>query len=930
MHINSPPPVEAEHGVTHTGNGVRNTAERAPALTHTMATPPHSPLLMREFLKALDSTATRFTFQFFRDPKHRKNDPHPRGLHLIHHCTESDACALAEKWNTLEHGYGLYVTINETDLVGRKRENVTRVRAVFVDADEDLPTIIARLKGLLPPSAIVQSSLGRAQFYWLVDDTFPLGEFERIQRALIAKLGTDPQVHDLPRVMRVPGTLHLKAEPQLVKLKLGSPVRYSLDQIIEGLELASFIGAGKQTRGSVPLFEIPDGKLRSRFSTLPPDNALSARLELPPPDILRLRSAYEILARAGKLTERDGWRDLLLFPLTEEAKLRPAEEVELKSLFHEISALAGGDTSQNEAQWHSSMGSHVSNPRTLRSVFSAARELGWDDPANRPNWAHSDAGASGAIIPNNARRAKIAYLPGEIARAAEEAEAALNDGGAKLFRRGSNLVRPEVVETTGFKGRVTHQSLLRVATVPMLVRMLSQVAIFMRPIKGSQKPINPPEEVARGILVGQDSWSFPSVAGVVTSPTLRPDGSILAAEGYDPDTKLYVAKTPKLPPIPGPLTKDHAARALSYLDSLLDEFPFEDAASRSVALSGILTVVCRGAFPVAPLHAVTAPTPGSGKSYLIDVIAAVANGNFAAVFTWSTSSEENEKRIDGALLDGSSIIAIDNISMDFGGDKICQTVERPLASVRRLGQSDRFEVENRATVFATGNNLVLKGDITRRALVAVLDPRLDRPELRQFRRKPTEVVFADRGGFIAAALTVVAAYIQAGQPNKLPPLASFEAWSDTIRSALAWLGHADPVETMKRVIDEDPDHQARVEFCRAWAALGGQARTVDQLIEAGEAKATVTPAAGSNNSAMGSQFANQQFRDALLEVAGIRGNIDKDRFAKWLRTNNGRVIDGHIIRKQKARKTLWSIGPAKNAQPSQGSTPLSGSAVQKK
>jgi putative DNA primase/helicase len=443
-------------------------------------------------------------------------------------------------------------------------------------------------------------------------------------------------------------------------------------------------------------------------------------------------------------------------------------------------------------------------------------------------------------------------------------------------------------------------------------------------------PINPPEPVARSILVGQDSWTFPSVAGVLTSPTLRPDGSILVAEGYDPDTKLYVAKIPKLPPMPGPLTKDDALRALSHLDSLLDEFPFEDAASRSVALSGILTVVCRGAFPVAPLHAVTAPTPGSGKSYLIDVIAAVANGNFAAVFTWSTSSEENEKRIDGALLDGSSIIAIDNISMDFGGDKICQTVERPLASVRRLGQSDRFEVENRATVFATGNNLVLKGDITRRALVAVLDPRLDRPELRQFRRKPTEVVFADRGQFIADALTVVAAYIQAGQPNKLPPLASFEAWSDTVRSALAWLGQADPVETMKRVIDEDPDHQARVEFCRAWAALGGPARTIDQLIEAGEAKATVTPTAGSNNSASTPQFANQQFRDALLEVAGIRGNIAKDRLAKWLRANKGRVIDGHIIGKQKARKALWSIGPAKSAQPSQGSAPLSSSPGRKR
>jgi RepB DNA-primase from phage plasmid len=820
---------------------------------------------------------------------------------------------LAREWNTPDHGYGVYVAINATDFGGRKRENVIRARAVFVDADNNLPELAARLKGLLAPSAIVQSSRGRAQFYWWVDDTFPLDEFEPVQRALIAQLGTDPQVYDLPRVMRLSGSLHLKGQPQLVNLKIGARARYSLDKIIEGLKLGPHIGASRPARGLTPPFEIPSGKLSSQFSNLPPDNALSAGNELSKPNI-RLRSAYDILARAGKLTEREGWRDLLLFPLTQQAKLRPEDEAELKSLFDEISALADGDTTQNEAQWHYSMGSHVDNPRTLGSVFAAARELGWDDPTNRPNGAYTVASALGATLPNSTRRAKIAYVQGEIARAAEEAEAVLIDGGAKLFRRGSHLVRPEVVETTGFKGRVTHQSLLRVATVPMLVRMLSQVAIFMRPIKGSEKPINPPEEVARSILVGQDSWSFPSVAGVVTSPTLRPDGSILATEGYDPATKLYVAKIPLMPTIPVNLTKENAAHALLFLDKLLDEFPFEDPASRSVALSGILTTVCRGAFPVAPMHAITAPTPGSGKSYLIDVIVAIANGNFAAVFTWSTSMEENEKRIDGALLDGSSTIAIDNISMDFGGDKICQTVERPLASVRRLGQSDRFEVENRATVFATGNNLVLKGDITRRALVANLDPRVDRPELRQFRRKPTDVVFADRGLYIAAALTVVAAYMQAGQPNKLPPLASFEVWSDTIRSALTWLGRSDPVETMKRVIDEDPDHQARLELCRAWVAFGGQARTVDQLIEAGDAKAPASPSAMSSNPASGAQYTNQRFREALVEVAGLRGNIDKDRLSKWLRTNNGRVIEGLIVRKHKARKTLWSIGSAKDGQ----------------
>ena len=104
---------------------------------------------------------------------------------------------------------------------GRKRGNIVRVRAVLVDADEDLPGVISRLQGLLPTSAIVRSSAGRAQFYWWVVDDFPVEQFEPVQRALIAKLGTDPNVHDLPRVMRLPGTLHLKSEPQLVTMTVG-------------------------------------------------------------------------------------------------------------------------------------------------------------------------------------------------------------------------------------------------------------------------------------------------------------------------------------------------------------------------------------------------------------------------------------------------------------------------------------------------------------------------------------------------------------------------------------------------------------------------------------------------------------------------------------------------------------------------------------
>lgn len=508
-------------------------------------------------------------------------------------------------------------------------------------------------------------------------------------------------------------------------------------------------------------------------------------------------------------------------------------------------------------------------------------------------------------------RDSIPFEFGELARATDLAENALITRCAKLYRRGSNLVRPEVVETTGFKGRVTRQAVLRVATVPMVVDMLARVAIFSQSTPRGLKIMNPPEQVAKGLLSRQDSWRFSSVAGVITSPTLRADGSILAATGYDSQTQLFVAAVPPMPNIPNTLTKADAIAAIEELETLIKEFPFADDASKSVAISGILSTVCRGAFPVAPLHAASAPTPGSGKSYLVDVIASIATGNLAPVLTWSRNNEENEKRIDGALLDGSPIIAIDNISTELGGDKICQTVERQFVSVRRLGSSDKFEVENRATIFATGNNLIFKGDITRRALLATLDPGVDRPELRQFVERPTDIVRRDQGRYIAAALKIVAAYIQAGQPDKLPALASFETWSDTVRSAIVWVGRADPVDTMLKVIDDDPEHQARIEFVKAWGSLKTGALTVDEMIALADETVGSDPDKMYLSRDDERRYVNEDFREALFEIAGLRGSIDKDRAAKWLRSHRDRVISGFVLKRVNGRKSKWSLESVK-------------------
>ena len=105
-----------------------------------------------EFLNALEPNG-HFTFQTFDDRKSGKNSSLARVLHGT----------LAEHANALtdlnNRGAGVFVTVNKTDLRGRKLENIVSVRALFVDLDGAPLTPI--LDSQVEPNIIVESSPGR-------------------------------------------------------------------------------------------------------------------------------------------------------------------------------------------------------------------------------------------------------------------------------------------------------------------------------------------------------------------------------------------------------------------------------------------------------------------------------------------------------------------------------------------------------------------------------------------------------------------------------------------------------------------------------------------------------------------------------------------------------------------------------------------------
>jgi hypothetical protein len=164
------------------------------------------------FLKII-APEGNITFQTFDDNKERKNS---KLCKILHGNIDENLASLA-RLNT--SGAGVFFMVNRGDGKGRKSENVTNVRAIFVDLDDYGSTGLAKVQEFSrPPRVIVESSPGKFHTYWLIDRDLPHQYFPPIQKYFAHKFGGDPAVCDLPRVMRLPGFFHRKGEPFMSRI----------------------------------------------------------------------------------------------------------------------------------------------------------------------------------------------------------------------------------------------------------------------------------------------------------------------------------------------------------------------------------------------------------------------------------------------------------------------------------------------------------------------------------------------------------------------------------------------------------------------------------------------------------------------------------------------------------------------------------------
>ena len=187
------------------------------------------------------------TFQTFDDNQDRKD----ASLTSVRHGTLEQHFEHLVQYS--EKGAGVFVTVNKTNLKGRKKSDILKVRACVADLDG--APVEPVLNYFIEPSILVESSPGRWHAYYSSLD-LPLDAFTPMQRALAAKFDGDHACCDLPRVMRLPGFLHQKVkngirnEPFMTRIEqYHVGLTYTYDQLKEAFPVKQ-IPAAANTIGN--------------------------------------------------------------------------------------------------------------------------------------------------------------------------------------------------------------------------------------------------------------------------------------------------------------------------------------------------------------------------------------------------------------------------------------------------------------------------------------------------------------------------------------------------------------------------------------------------------------------------------------------------------------------------------------------------------
>ena len=299
--------------------------------------------------------------------------------------------------------------------------------------------------------------------------------------------------------------------------------------------------------------------------------------------------------------------------------------------------------------------------------------------------------------------------------------------------------------------------------------------------------------------------SLPPLHSVTRSPLVTETGEIITRSGYHKGTGVYVDLDDSLIGIsvPDKPSDQDVENAKVLLEDVLYDFPWVTPADRTRALGALLTPLARPMLTTAPMHVISAVRRSSGKGLLTDVFHLIATGETAAVQDLPGTETEMRKVIASKLFAGAATLFLDECSVGVDSKALSALLTAESYTDRILGESRMISVQNNLCVYAAGNNIAVDGDLARRVVPILLDPKCSRPESRSSFRHPhlRRYVRAHRRELLAAALTLIRAWAVAGRPspNVAGPFGSFEGWYHVVGGTLEHVGYADLTTDLEEI-----------------------------------------------------------------------------------------------------------------------------------
>ena len=298
-------------------------------------------------------------------------------------------------------------------------------------------------------------------------------------------------------------------------------------------------------------------------------------------------------------------------------------------------------------------------------------------------------------------------------------------------------------------------------------------------------------------MLATPGWPVPEVERIVGVPVFSPDGVVQTALGYHPASRTIYWPPPgfEVPEIPtNPTARQVQAARFLIVDDLLGDFPFVDQADRAHAVAGLLLPFYRAMFSgPTPLHLISAPTRGSGKTLLGKAMAMPAAGSELPTQSEAKDEAEWRKRIGAVLAGGPEAVFFDNLLSRLGSAALAAVLTAEMWEDRLLGKNTAvIRYPNKALWIATANNLLLSDEMARRSLPIRIDTEMEKPYERDpgdFRHPQLLRWAAEkRPTLVQAALLLVNAWVAAGRPEGSRTMGSYEGWATITGGILETIG----------------------------------------------------------------------------------------------------------------------------------------------